>query len=230
MRANARAHADCGLPVAAVLKADGYGWGAARMSALLDDIVESYFVTDVDEFRALRAHTALPIRLLGDVPDSALSEVLRAGGVPNVSTLAALESVLAARDSVPAASIRLGTIRAAGWSTPAPEAWPALARALAGTDVRVELWTHVVAPEQSPAFERELFVRKATLEAHGVKIASIDAASTNGMRFEAATARVRVGAGLFGARLGATIPTRCAIAFSAPVVGPESPGGIPRSP
>ncbi|MBV8581236.1 MAG: alanine racemase, partial [Candidatus Eremiobacteraeota bacterium] len=48
LRANAAAFAALGAPVAAVLKNDGYGWGARRLARELDAVVESYVVADED--------------------------------------------------------------------------------------------------------------------------------------------------------------------------------------
>ncbi len=64
LRRNVRAFTAFGAPVAAVVKNDGYGWGAARIVREIDEVVESYVVTDETEFWALRMHTRRPIRLL----------------------------------------------------------------------------------------------------------------------------------------------------------------------
>ncbi|MEA2690043.1 MAG: hypothetical protein QOD51_2650, partial [Candidatus Eremiobacteraeota bacterium] len=53
LRANVAAFAALGAPVAAVVKHDGYGWGARRLARELDGVVESYFVSDEDELAAL---------------------------------------------------------------------------------------------------------------------------------------------------------------------------------
>jgi len=62
LRANVRAYAALGSPIAAVVKNDGYGWGAARVAREIDDLVESYVVADEAEFWALRMRTRRPIR------------------------------------------------------------------------------------------------------------------------------------------------------------------------
>ncbi len=217
------------MPVAAVVKADGYGWGAGRLAFMLDDIVDSYFVADVDEFRRLRACTVLPIRLLGDVPDDALEEILRAGGIPNISTVEALRNVLRIQGTLRAPLIRLGTLRAAGWSTPNDSEWEAMQNALAGCSVGVELWTHVVSPDRVEATERDLLARKAALELRKVRVVSLDVSSTGALGMKAAQGMVRVGAGLFGARLGGAMQNRCAITYCAPIARRYRAGEMPRA-
>jgi len=213
--------------VAAVVKADGYGWGAGRLAFMLDDIVDSYFVADVDEFRRLRACTVLPIRLLGDVPDDALEEILRAGGIPNISTVEALRNVLRIQGTLRAPLIRLGTLRAAGWSTPNDSEWEAMQNALAGCSIGVELWTHVVSPDRVEAAERDLLARKAALELRKVRVVSQDVSSTGALGMKAAQGMVRVGAGLFGARLGGAMQNRCAITYCAPIARRYRAGEMP---
>jgi len=118
LRSNVSAwRAYCGVPLRAVVKADGYGWGASRLVSALDDVVQGYCVADLDEFRLLRAATRLPIVIFDDVPAEHMAEVLEQDGLPNVS---ALDQLLAA-DAWAAANGRRPTVRVAlraavGWS------------------------------------------------------------------------------------------------------------------
>ncbi|MDQ6943661.1 MAG: alanine racemase, partial [Candidatus Eremiobacteraeota bacterium] len=96
LRANVAAFAALGAPVAAVVKHDGYGWGARLLARELDAVVESYVVSDEDELAALRPATDKPVRLLFDAAPGRLARVLALGGIPNVSSRAALVEAAAA--------------------------------------------------------------------------------------------------------------------------------------
>ena len=82
LRANAAAFAALGAPVAAVVKHDGYGWGARRLARELDAVVESYVVADEDELAALRPATGKPVRLLLDAAPGPARARARAGRDP----------------------------------------------------------------------------------------------------------------------------------------------------
>ena len=57
-----------------------------------------------------------------------------------------------------------------------------------------------------------------------MNVVSLDAASTASARRGLELDRLRIGAGLFGARLGAPVDTRCAIRVRAPVMRRFAPG------
>jgi alanine racemase len=226
LRANAAAFAALGAPVAAVVKADGYGWGARRLARELDDVVESYVVADDDELAALRSGTTKPIRLLADAPPGRLGRVLDLGGIPNVSTAAALAEAAAAAAERGGLTVRVGVLDAAGWSTIRPADVPAFAAALAAGGLAVELWTHLIAPARDAALLAALEAARRTFQAAGVRVVGVDLASTAAARPALAADRLRIGVGLFGARLGAPVPTRCALRVRAPLVRRYAPGEL----
>jgi alanine racemase len=151
LRANAAAFAALGAPVAAVVKGDGYGWGARLLARELDAVVESYVVADEDELAALRPATEKPIRLLLDAAPGRLPRVLALRGIPNVSTRNALAEAIAAAQPRGTLTVRVGVLDAVGWASIPPRDAPAFAQAMAGTGLSVELWTHVVSTDRSGA-------------------------------------------------------------------------------
>ncbi|HEX3466096.1 MAG TPA: alanine racemase [Candidatus Elarobacter sp.] len=227
LRANAAAFAALGAPVAAVVKNDGYGWGARRLARELDGVVESYVVADLDELAALRPATRKPIRLLAEAPAGLLHRVLDLGGIPNVATREALaeagaEAARRGRD----VTVRVGILDAALWSSIRPQDAPAFAAAAAQARVEVELWTHVSSATRGAAILDGFVAARRAFEAAGVRVVSTDAASTAAARRGLAFDRLRVGVGLFGARLGSTVEVRCALRVVAPVVRRFAPGEI----
>jgi alanine racemase len=220
LRANVRAFAALGAPVAAVVKHDGYGWGAARLAFELDREVESYVVADADEFWRLRPVTLHVIRILSEVSPSEAGAIVAHGGIPNVASREGL-------DALPrGARVRVGFIDAAGWSGIAFADAADFGAACAQRDLACELWMHVTAAERAEALDAD-FVRACTaFRASGARIAGIDAASTASATPARAHDRVRIGAGLFGAKLGADVATTCAIRVTAPVVRRHAPGDV----
>ncbi len=227
LRANAAAFAALGAPVAAVVKHDGYGWGARTLARELDEVVDSYVVGDEEELAALRPATAKPVRLLSDAPPGRLRRVLDLGGIPNVSTREALAEAAAASAARGGLTVRIGILDAAGWGTIHPADAAAFAAALAGTGLAVELWTHVVSEPRAQAILDAFLAARRAFEAAGVPVTSVDAASTASARRGLAFDRLRVGIGLFGARLGSSVDTACAVRVVAPVVRRFGPGNIP---
>ncbi|GAC1433162.1 MAG: hypothetical protein NVSMB5_26920 [Candidatus Velthaea sp.] len=211
LRANVRAFAALGAPVAAVVKNDGYNWGAGKIVREIDALVESYVVADEDEFWALRVSTRKPVRLLGDVAPGRIAALLAHGAVPNVSTRAGID---AARGAV----VRVGIIDAAGWSGIAARDAGEFARACAAAGVAVELWSHITSAERCAQIEAAFDVSVAAFRAAGVRVVSTDLASTGWSTRSRARDRLRVGAGLFGARLGSAVQTSCALRVIAPAV------------
>lgn len=224
LRANVAAFAALGSPVAAVVKHDGYGWGARRLARELDAVVESYVVSDEDELAALRPATAKPVRLLIDAQPGRLGRVLDLGGIPNVANRAALAEAAAEAARRGGLTVRIGILDAAGWSSIRPQDAPAFAAAVAGTGIAVELWTHVTSDTRAGAILDGFVAAMRAFEAAGVRIASVDAAGTASARRGLAFDRLRVGVGLFGSRLGSSVDNRCALRVVAPVVRRFEPG------
>lgn len=226
LRANAAAFAALGAPVAAVVKRDGYGWGARRLARELDGAVESYVVSDLDELAALRPATAKPVRLLSDATAGRLGAVLDLGGIPNVSTRAALSEAAAEAGRRGALTVRVGVVDAAGWAAVQPAEVSAFAAAFTGLGLAVELWTHLSSAARAGALLEALLAARGAFESAGVRVVSFDAASTATARRGLAFDRLRIGVGLFGARLGASVDNRCALRVTAPLVRRYGPGAI----
>ncbi len=226
LRANAAAFAGLGAPVAAVLKNDGYNWGARRLAAELDAVVESYVVADDDELADLRPVTARPIRLLADVGPARLERVLELGGIPNLATRESVAAAAAAAGRRGGLTVRVGILDAAGWAAIRPADAPAFAAALAGTGLAVELWTHVSSTTRADAIVAGFGAARRAFAAAGVPVVSTDVASSASARPALAYDRLRVGIGLFGARQGAPLATRCALRLEAPLVRRYPPGAV----
>jgi alanine racemase len=226
LRANVRAYAALGRPVAAVVKNDGYGWGAPRVAREIDELIESYVVADAAEFWALRMHTRRPIRLLASAA-AGIGAICANGGIPNVTTSAALDAVgaLAAETKRPL-TIRVGIVDVAGWAGISPQDAAAFAARCARYDLCVELWTHLTTAERSDAVNAAFDAAVAGFVGAGVKVVGCDRASTAWVASARHDVRVRVGAGLFGARLGGDVATTCAIRVDAPVVERFAPGVV----
>jgi alanine racemase len=226
LRANAAAFAALGAPVAAVVKHDGYGWGARRLVRELDDVVESYVVTDADELAEVRVATAKPIRLLADAPPGGLARVLDLGGIPNVSSRTALAEAAGEAARRGGLTVRIGILDAAGWSSIRPEDARAFATALAPAGLSVELWTHVTSVSRARSILEGFVAAQRTFAAAGVRVVSTDAASTGSARRGLACDRLRIGVGLFGARLGSSVDNRCALRVAGPLVRRFGPGEV----
>ncbi len=224
LRANAAAFAALGAPVAAVVKHDGYGWGARRLARELDGVVESYFVGDEDELAALRPATAKPVRLLADAPPGRLARVLDLGGIPNAASREALAEAAGEAARRGGLTVRVGILDAAGWSTIRPQDAPGFAAAVAAAGLAVELWTHVTSVARTAEILDGFAAAVRAFEAAGVRVVSTDAAATAAARRGLAFDRLRIGVGLFGARLGAAVDSRCALRVVAPVVRRLGPG------
>ena len=226
LRANVAAFAALGAPVAAVVKHDGYGWGARALARELDSVVDSYVVNDADELAALRPATSKPVRLLCDAEPGRLRRVLDLGGIPNVSTREALAAAVAEAERRGGILVRIGIHDGAGWSTIRPEDAAAFAAAVAGTRLAVELWTHVSSAARSQAQLDGFIAARAAFRDAGAHVVSTDVASTASARRGLVFDRLRVGIGLFGSRLGSSVDNRCALRVSAPVVRRFAPGEI----
>lgn len=227
LRANVRAYAALGAPVAAVVKNDGYGWGIARIVREIDEAVESYVVADETEFWALRIRTRRPIRLLGSIPPQRIGAVCAHGGVPNVTTR---EDVAAAGQYAAqagrAVTVRIGIIDAAGWAGIAASDAAAFAALCAERGVQVELWTHIPSTIRRNAALATFVACVGVFHAARAVVAGTDVASTAWASVALRHDRLRIGAGLFGARLKGTIAPMCAIRVEAPLVQWFAPGRV----
>lgn len=219
---NARAWAAfAGVPIRAVLKCDGYNWGAARLAAALEDACEAFCVADADEFFALRPLTSLPIIVLGAIDVIHLRDILNAGGVPTIGTRdeLAIASSWASSNGRPLV-LRVGVLPAAGWSGLDPAALADLARPLAESGAGIEVWTHVTdasaATEQIARFDEAV----ALLRRSGANVVATDAGSTFSTADRSASGETaRIGIGLFGSTGGPGVPgVANALRLSAEVV------------
>ena len=208
------------MPVRAVVKCDGYGWGFGPVVSALEGTVQSFCVADADELRALRAHTSAPVVVLGAVPIQRLREVLDANAQPPLLDSAGL--ALAAQWSRARSRplrVRVAIRTAAAWSGLSLEELARLGPELRAASAQVDLSTHITdlaaAQTQLRLFEDALEL----LARAGVRVRETDVCSTfplaAGIR---GGSSVRIGAGLFGATGGPGVPgVFCAIRFTAPV-------------
>jgi len=206
---NARAWAAfAGVPVRAVLKCDGYNWGAPRLAAALADACEAFCVADADELFALRPFTRLPIVVLGAVDVAHLRDVLDAGGMPTIGTRdeLAIASSWAASNERPL-TLRVGVLPAAGWSGLDLPALAELATPLAESGARIEVWTHVTDAAAAAGQMARFGEAVALLRRAGADVAGVDAGSTFSTADRSAPGdSVRIGIGLFGATGGPSVP------------------------
>jgi alanine racemase len=79
-----------GVPAAGVVKADGYGLGAAEVAAaLIAEGCETFFVAQLGEALALRAAlgSAAAIQVLNGIPPGAEDECVAAGAIPVLNSI-----------------------------------------------------------------------------------------------------------------------------------------------
>ncbi|MDQ6826587.1 MAG: alanine racemase [Candidatus Eremiobacteraeota bacterium] len=210
-----------GLPIRAVIKANAYNWSYKAAVRALTGVVDTFCVSDSDEFFELRKCTSARIVIFSSVPIEQLEQVLAADGVPTVEDPSSLaRCIQMSRRNPKPLRIRLGVRQAVGWNGSSISQLRAFACELAGSAVEVELWSHLTDQtafkEQSGAFTQA----REILQEAGVAIVATDVASTLpaalGSRLGTS---VRVGIGLFGATFGQHVPgIRCAIYVKAPIV------------
>lgn len=218
-----RAYAD--VPIRAVLKSDGYNWGAMRLARALEDCCEAFCVADADEFFGLRPATSLPIVVLGSVDPSRLAAVLDGDGRPTIGSREELTiaSRWAAANGRPLA-IRVGVLPAAGWSGLDLHALSHMAGPFAESGAALEVWTHLTGPEAAPGQIARLDEGVALLRRAGATVASTETASTFSAADRSAPgAGARIGVGLFGATGGPSVPgVRNAIRLTAEAIRVET--------
>ena len=225
LAANAKAWREFArVPVRAVVKCDGYGWGQEIVVRALEGTVQGYCVSDADELRALRAFTGAPAIVFGTVPLARFSEVLDAGGQPSVSNTQELAAAAQwFRANSKPLHVRVGVRMAAAWSGLDPQDVARFAVELRAASAEVEAWTHITDVDDS---ERQLGLFENALNElsrAGVRVTDTDICSTfplaRGIRRGSS---VRIGVGLFGATGGPAVPgVSCALRFSAPVLRVE---------
>ncbi len=195
-----------GAGLRAVVKADGYGWGAARVIAAVDPSVDGYLVADVAEFERARPHTARPIATLADVDADDVAGMLARGGIPSLAEAAAFGAAggwAFAHGLRP--RVRLGIRNAASWGGVDPAEVPALGRSIASLPLDVEVWTHLTDPSLAHS-QRETFGGAvAALRRCGVTVVATDVESTAPLAERPDGAGVRLGIGMFGFRFGAPL-------------------------
>jgi alanine racemase len=223
--ANARAwRAFAGVPLYAVLKANGYGWGLSGLARALEPIADAFCVSDADELAELRRHSNKRAIILGSVEPDRLAQVLQSNASPSIASEMEFEVARNVLAQIPAElSVRLGLRPAASWSGFSLAQLRTFAPGLAAAQARVQLWSHITdwdnRAEQLQNFERAVTV----LRELGVQLEGTDIASTFPLAADGANgSAVRVGIGLFGATGGPSVQgVRCALRVIAPIVRTE---------
>ena len=184
VRANARAwRTFAGVPLMAVVKGAGYGWGYAPLVDALEDHVSAFCVADESELHELRRYTQAPAVVLGSVPLHALEQVLCARALPTIGTPE--ELAVARRVSTEQGEplrVRVGVRPAASWSGLSFEELRAFAPDLVRSGARVEVWGHVTDWENHANQAAHFRACVDALESAGVAVSGTDFASTSGAR------------------------------------------------
>lgn len=206
--------------VRAVVKANGYGFGLERLVRELDGTADGFVVSDAGELQRLRTITNATTATLLDLGPEHAQRVVSLAGIANIARRESL-GALAARADAASLVVRVGLRPAAGWSAIDIGDADTFATILAQAGMRVELWTHLTNPV-SDRTDRERFARfVAIFREHGVDVVGEDFESTAPAASDSAHGTtVRIGVGLFGARLTAigNALLACAIGVQAPIV------------
>lgn len=219
--ANARAwRTAAGVPLYAVVKAQAYGWGIARIAPALEEIADAYCVSDADELATLRRYSRKRAIVLGCVPPDRFAEVLRSEGSPTITSPIEFEIAREILRGMGAPlRVRIGIRPAALWSGSTLEELRAFAPGLAAAGAQVEVWSHITA-ESMGALQAQALKQAVTMMREiGVNVAGTDLASMMPLAAGGPQGTaVRVGIGLFGATGGPTVNgVRCALRVVAPV-------------
>jgi alanine racemase len=232
LAANARAWcAFAGVPLHAVVKGDGYGWGYQRLIHALEGIADGYCVSDAEELREVRKYTQAPVIILGSVEPDQLAEAYRAGAQPSIGTPTELEIARNVFTSLgKPLRVRVGVRPAAAWTGLSLEGIRTFGPALAQAGALVQLWTHITDLENFRTQIETFRAALAAMEAAGVQLEGTDVSSTFPLAAEGTLGSlVRVGVGLFGATGGFPVSgVRCALKVTAPVVRIERHGAGTR--
>jgi alanine racemase len=240
LRTNALAWRErAGVPLRAVVKANGYGWGVDALVEALDRTVDGYYVSDAEEFGAVRRLTVKPIATLGNIADADLPRLLDGGGIPTISTTEGIEVAGAwSRASGRRARVRIALRNATGWAGVTIDEIATIASAAARARIDVELSTHVTDASLRDRQVAEFVSARRLLQDLGVTVVASDVASTAPLALgpSEACSHVRVGLGLFGARFGANVGVVSALRVCAPIVerdrahGQRTGYGLHRAP
>lgn len=209
------------VPVYAVVKGDGYGWGVGPLVRALDGIADGFCVSDTDELREVRRYTQAPVIILGAAEPDRLAEAYRLNAQPTIGS--AIELEIAAHVFAGLGKplrVRVGVRPAAAWSGLSLEGLRSFAPALAQARARVQVWTHFT-DMNGRALQRSTLERALELlRLAGVAVEGSDALSTFPLAADGTVGTlVRVGVGLFGATGGAFVPgVQCALTVIAPVI------------
>jgi alanine racemase len=216
IRENVRRLKPAHAELLAVVKADGYGHGAARVArAALGAGASRLGVALVEEGIGLRdAGIEAPILVLSELPPGSEADALAARLTPTVYTddgvvrLAEAARALGRRVAVHL-KLDTGMHRVGLWP---PADAPAFARRILDADLELEgLWTHFASAESDDAGTREqlgrLLAARDALSAAGIRPALVHAANSAGtIRFpDAHLDVVRTGAAIYGVDPGAGI-------------------------
>ncbi len=226
LRANAAFwHEQSGGRLRAVIKADGYGWGAQRLVLCLEDVVEGFCVLDLRECELVRLLTAKPIFVLGHCTETDILRLLALDAVPNLTTVAQLElAITYAQTTQRRVRVRAGCVSTLGWHGLSREDVSLFAqRAAAEPLLDLELWTQISLSESErglAAFDEFI----AVFRAHAANIVSVDWAhsAAAAARLHFAPGPVRIGIGLFGAYSHSFAALRCALRLEAAVIARQA--------
>lgn len=222
IQANARAwRIYAGVPVFAVLKANGYGWGVGPLAKALENFADAYCVADADELVQLRRYSGKRAIVLNGVEPDRLAEVFHSNAAPTISNAAEFETArtILAQAGLPL-DIRIGLRPAPAWSGSSLDDLRTLAPVLAASGARVQLWTHFADWERRAQLSATLKQAERFMREVGVHIAGVDVSSTFSLAADGpAGDAVRIGIGLFGATGGSPVSgVRCALRLRAPVL------------
>jgi alanine racemase len=222
VKANAQAwRAFAGVPLYAVVKGEGYGWGTRTLVRALEGVAHGFCVADAAELQELRRHTAAPAIILGGVEPDELAATYRAEAQPSIGTPVELEIArnVFAQLGTPL-RVRVGVRPAAGWAGLSLDAIRTFAPALAQAGASVALWSHITDFEKRREQLETFHAAIAVMQAAGVRLEGTDVASTFPLAADGAKGSlVRIGIGLFGSTGGFRVPgVRCALVVTAPVV------------
>ncbi|TAM75397.1 hypothetical protein EPN44_08015 [bacterium] len=191
----------------AVVKADAYGIGAERAVRALEEHVDGWCVTSLEEARAVRARSRRRIICIATLPCAHLPQAVALGVEVSVTTpseVAALTRIAGARGKRVRAQLAVRS--AAGWIGVAPERVGELARTLAengGIEI-VEAWTHLSGEREAPGQLAAFRAVLGAIESAGLLLQGYHIASTAPALWldDVPGGAVRIGIGLFGSTMG----------------------------
>ncbi|HVA36592.1 MAG TPA: alanine racemase [Candidatus Dormibacteraeota bacterium] len=193
----------------AVVKADAYGIGTARAVGALDDRVDAWCVTSLEEARSVRACSPRRIICIAALPEQHVDEAVALGVEPSIGSPAdvrALERVASTLGVRVRAQLAIRSV--AGWVGVAPDDAAELAREIVGGRAIeiVEAWTHLSGEPESKAQAAAFQRAQDAMRTAGLHVADHHVASTAPtLWFDGAPpgGAVRIGIGLFGSTMGA---------------------------